>query len=248
MEHNPIRSLPTLALTLGALDLVRDLAVQRPGLPAAGVNVTTFGDTTYVEIQAELGAFDVWRDALRLSTDDVHLYPVGATASHLSVVGVTEAADHRRLSVKVFAGGLARLEERPAPEAPSAPRSSDPAPQNTRYAPAEELTVGMCLADSHRAVTEVHTARDGWVHWTLDDGTTTAPRHPRCPTSVVIVRALHVSAGELAEQAHLVDPLDHAFEALAPRTDRVGPRVLQLRDLLAGQRAARQDEQAGGAR
>ncbi|WP_329424055.1 hypothetical protein [Streptomyces sp. NBC_01268] len=34
----------------------------------------------------------------------------------------------------------------------------------------------------------------------------------------------HPTAGELAEQRHLVDPLDHALEALAPRT--TDPRVL----------------------
>jgi len=31
----------------------------------------------------------------------------------------------------------------------------------------------------------------------------------------------HPTAGELAEQRHLVDPLDHALEALAPRTEEV---------------------------
>ncbi|TXS13385.1 hypothetical protein EAO71_35710 [Streptomyces sp. ms191] len=44
--------------------------------------------------------------------------------------------------------------------------------------------------------------------------------------------------GELAEQRHLMDPLDHTLEALAPRTTDVSPQVQQLRDLLAGQRAA----------
>ena len=32
------------------------------------------------------------------------------------------------------------------------------------------------------------------------------------------------TAGELAEQRHLVDPLDHALEALAPRTQNGGAR------------------------
>ncbi|MFE6855140.1 hypothetical protein ACFVDH_30615 [Streptomyces sp. NPDC057674] len=235
MEHNPIGTLPTLALALGALNLVRDLALDRPDLPAADFNVSTYADTTYLVVQARLETFDVWRAALQLKTDEVRLYPVAVDSSHLSVVAVKDSAGDRRLSVKLFAGGLPRLEERQAAE-------------DTRTASAEDITAGMVLADSHRTVTEVHTARDGWVHWTLDDGTNTAPRHPRCPTPVVIARAPSVSAGELAEQAHLLDPHDHAFEALVPRTDKVGPRVMQLRDLLAGQRAARQDEQAGGAR
>lgn len=48
------------------------------------------------------------------------------------------------------------------------------------------------------------------------------------------------TAGELAEQRHLMDPLDHALEALAPRTtsEEVRPQVQKLRNLLAGQRAA----------
>jgi len=51
-------------------------------------------------------------------------------------------------------------------------------------------------------------------------------------------RPQHPSEGELAEQRHLMDPLDHTLEALAPRTTDVSPQVQQLRDLLAGQRAA----------
>ncbi|MFC8276290.1 hypothetical protein ACFUJR_27915 [Streptomyces sp. NPDC057271] len=50
------------------------------------------------------------------------------------------------------------------------------------------------------------------------------------------------SAGELAEQRHLVDPLDRAYAALAPRSEpAVRPHVPALRELLAGQRAAAPD-------
>lgn len=53
-----------------------------------------------------------------------------------------------------------------------------------------------------------------------------APNDPRfnraldvdLPALLADYRALR--EGELAEQAHLIDPLDHTFEALAPHTTR----------------------------
>lgn len=39
-----------------------------------------------------------------------------------------------------------------------------------------------------------------------------------------ILAAQRATSGELAEQRHLVDPLDHTLEALAPRTDDGGAR------------------------
>lgn len=52
------------------------------------------------------------------------------------------------------------------------------------------------------------------------------------------IAELETRLGRDAEQRHLMDPLDHTLEALAPRTTDVRPQVQQLRDLLAGQRAA----------
>lgn len=109
MNHNLT---PPIAATAPALALVADLAAKYPQLPAPYLVFSTHERSVTVGVQCPtLDAFEAWREALAVDSDDVTLF-----ASMINVDAPSVEVSGQTVYMHLYAGGLPALSERSAAE------------------------------------------------------------------------------------------------------------------------------------
>ena len=108
MNHD---STPTIAVTTQALNLLTQIALENPSLPAPYLAVSTFNRSMRVHFQChQLDHFEAWREALGVDSEEVGL------AVGILSVDIAHAMG-TAVDVDLYVGGLVTgVSERPAAE------------------------------------------------------------------------------------------------------------------------------------